>query len=91
MPDYFFLTRSTCREILSRQYPYGELTDQDVREGVRHGLRPQIPAGVVPTFSDLMKMCWAADPAARPTFGEVVTQLDDILETSGSASMLLES
>lgn len=38
----------------------------------------ELPAGVFPSYREyceLMQACWAADPAARPTFGAIVQRL----------------
>jgi hypothetical protein len=35
-------------------------------------------AFVPPAWRELMEDCWAADPNARPTFGEVVRRLKDL-------------
>ena len=42
---------------------------------VLNNLRPTFPAGVPPGFVALAQRCWAARPAARPTFAEILTHL----------------
>jgi hypothetical protein len=37
-----------------------------------------IPQGCPPVLSSLMQLCWQTDPKARPTFKQILTQLDQI-------------
>ena len=44
---------------------------------VNEGLRPKISEKDGPgPFLDLMKRCWADDPDRRPSFGEIIRDLD---------------
>ena len=60
--------------------PHDGLAVADVFNGMLDGsLRPKIPVHPQPSsgWQALMEACWATDPAARPSFEEVV----DILES----------
>lgn len=40
------------------------------------GGRPQIPAAAAPAgYRSLLERCWATDPATRPRFAEICTEL----------------
>lgn len=58
----------------------------------RHGFRPSPLPAILPEepelsslllhdYSSLMTACWAQDPAKRPTFGDVMTALEAMLDT----------
>ena len=50
------------------------------------GARPEALAGDVPAeYGALMHACWAADPAARPTAGELVRALTPLAEAAAAA------
>ncbi len=66
-------------EILTQTVPWNELPSKfmvnHVDAALREGKRPAITGSHFcgPGFRELMERCWAQDPAARPTFDEVVT------------------
>jgi len=41
--------------------------------------RPVAPPGTLPSIAALMKRCWAPDPVYRPTFEEIIRNLDEIM------------
>lgn len=49
-----------------------------IRDGVRNGLRPEIPKDVPETLAKLMRACWDQDPKKRPTMSEVVAALEPL-------------
>jgi len=53
---------------------YGEVVERVV---VSHR-RPVFPVYVPPAYAALASRCWAADPAARPTFASVLAALNDL-------------
>ncbi|GAB0489461.1 hypothetical protein MMPV_000680 [Pyropia vietnamensis] len=56
--------------------PYGYLTPAQAAIGVaRRGLRPALPTGAHRGLAALARACWAAEPAGRPPFREVVATL----------------
>ncbi|GFR46725.1 hypothetical protein Agub_g8348 [Astrephomene gubernaculifera] len=44
------------------------------------GMRPEFPPHVPKQLVDMAEACWAADPTIRPTFEQLVVQLDELLE-----------
>lgn len=56
---------------------------------VYQGQRPTIPPGCPKQYADVMRACWDADPAARPTFEAVhdilVKQLDSMRSRAAEA------
>jgi hypothetical protein len=56
--------------------PYGaSASPEAVMAAVRAGARPPPPHGCDARWAALMHACWAASPAARPTFAEIVPML----------------
>lgn len=43
--------------------------------------RPEITENIDKQVANLMKACWHSDPDLRPTMGQVVSQLEKIIET----------
>ena len=43
---------------------------------VIQGERPSVPESVPTLLGDLIRKCWAGDPESRPTFEEIVSQLE---------------
>lgn len=48
------------------------------------GQKPDIPADMPAEYRALMEACWATDPAARPTFPEILLQLRSMLEVAAA-------
>lgn len=44
------------------------------------GLRPLLPRRCPPGFAELMRACWRADPAERPTFRHVMEALEGLAD-----------
>lgn len=42
---------------------------------VNNTLRPSIPTWCDPLWKSLMERCWSAEPASRPSFSEVASEL----------------
>jgi len=60
--------------------PYKHLkTEQVVQEVARNGQRPDRPEYCHPQLYKIMSRCWCHEPEARPTFGKLVKQLDELL------------
>lgn len=41
--------------------------------------RPPIPEDLVPSLKNLMTACWDPDPNKRPSFKEIIDQLDNVI------------
>jgi hypothetical protein len=78
-------------EILTRKVPYDDCLTKymyEFAELVRNGRRPTLTETLTDDeamdYIELMKQCWDGDPQTRPMFGEIVTRLDLMQETSVS-------
>jgi serine/threonine protein kinase len=85
-------------ELATREMPWGELLNIDVDSGefgltffealnmaLQNGQRPPVPSTLVvksPLFVTVMKRCWAGDPADRPEFADIVSELETCLEAT---------
>jgi serine/threonine protein kinase len=67
----------TCSEILTGDLPFNELQEnlKNLRERVKDGLRPQLPASVPPCLVSLIQRCWDAEASKRPKFSEICVEL----------------
>jgi hypothetical protein len=45
---------------------------------VEQKLRPRIPNNANPQWRDLIVACWSEDPAARPSFDEIMKTLENM-------------
>nr|GEV42069.1 serine/threonine-protein kinase STE20-like [Tanacetum cinerariifolium] len=63
-------------EILTCEEPYADMHYGAIIGGiVNNTLRPTIPSDSDPEWRRLMEICWATDPAVRPSFTEITNQL----------------
>eukprot|EP00035_Acanthoeca_spectabilis_P005475 m.114177 g.114177 ORF g.114177 m.114177 type:complete len:128 (+) comp13043_c0_seq3:1609-1992(+) len=73
-------------ELATREAPWAELRAADsepeffeaLNRALQTGQRPDVPPEIVtrfPQFVGIMKGCWAGDPAERPKFSVVATEL----------------
>ncbi|CAO2205429.1 unnamed protein product [Urochloa humidicola] len=67
-------------ELATSKVPYDNMTPLQAALGVRQGLRLDIPTSVHPKLSKLIRRCWHEDPDVRPTFVEIIVELEDILQ-----------
>lgn len=69
-------------ELLTREDPFAQHEDYDefVDSVCNGGERPVIPEWCPDSLRALIVSCWATNPDDRPTFPEMVTALDDVLE-----------
>jgi len=67
--------------MLTREEPYLEYEDLNTfRTDICHrNVRPVIPNDCVPSLSNLIQRCWHRNPRNRPTFEEIVRELEYIL------------
>ncbi|KAJ9519284.1 hypothetical protein QJQ45_017942 [Haematococcus lacustris] len=69
-------------EMYTGQRPYGNLKQQQlVEEVVMRGLRPKFPFDAPQPYVALSQACWSGSAHARPTFDEVLTTLNSMLNT----------
>jgi serine/threonine protein kinase len=69
-------------EVLTRKQPFAGRNFMGVSLDVLEGKRPQVPADCPAEFKKLMKKCWHADASKRPSMEDVLSRLDDILQTA---------
>lgn len=66
-------------EAIAWSEPYPDMGSSEVMSGVASGtLRPILPPHTPSELKTLLLRCWRADPSERPTFDELVPQLDAI-------------
>jgi serine/threonine protein kinase/class 3 adenylate cyclase len=74
----------TMWEVLTRQIPYGgDRPEVVIQQVLSQGRRPEIPSDIPEPVASLIRQGWAEDPAARPTFKEIVTRLNAVLGVTG--------
>jgi serine/threonine protein kinase len=74
-------------ELLTGKSPYDDLSiesfEQLIEEICEKGTREKIPDDCPPSFRKLIESCWAPLPEQRPSFLQLITQLDEcILEVA---------
>ncbi|KAL5009341.1 hypothetical protein ScPMuIL_014922 [Solemya velum] len=68
-------------EIFAMGYmPYPGRTNQDVMQFVTSGGRLEPPENCPTVIYQLMSICWAAIPETRPTFTDIIEQLERFVE-----------
>eukprot|EP00002_Diphylleia_rotans_P000489 TRINITY_DN1025_c0_g1_i12.p1 TRINITY_DN1025_c0_g1~~TRINITY_DN1025_c0_g1_i12.p1 ORF type:complete len:2045 (+),score=374.67 TRINITY_DN1025_c0_g1_i12:132-6266(+) len=81
-------------EIITRKIPF-EGADNPFGVAMQvalTNLRPPIEGlSIPPLISQVIEACWAADPSARPTFVQVVRDIQGLKEMSGSKNSSLSS
>ncbi|XP_026405312.1 serine/threonine-protein kinase STY8-like [Papaver somniferum] len=73
-------------ELTTAKVPYDTMTPLQAALGVRQGLRPSIPENANPRLLDLMQRCWEGVPSSRPSFSEIISELEGILQEVKAAS-----
>ncbi|KAK3256548.1 hypothetical protein CYMTET_34320 [Cymbomonas tetramitiformis] len=77
-------------ELLTHRVPYDEMNSLNVAVQVAyHGMRLPIPPNCPSKADELMQRCWEEDPAKRPSFSDILDQLQlfqacDLLLTNSS-------
>jgi len=72
-------------ESLTRLEPFSHHSDFDafVEAVCINHERPPLPADCLPSLKNLITKCWAANPAVRPSFPEIVDSLEHIIIECG--------
>jgi len=76
----------TMYELWTGKTPYsscGFTKPWDIAHFVVKGDRLPIPGDMPPSYSAIMCACWEHDPKKRPTFSDVVKQLEEIVHDDG--------
>eukprot|EP01087_Luapelamoeba_hula_P020228 TRINITY_DN686_c0_g1_i1.p1 TRINITY_DN686_c0_g1~~TRINITY_DN686_c0_g1_i1.p1 ORF type:complete len:603 (-),score=134.60 TRINITY_DN686_c0_g1_i1:128-1936(-) len=68
-------------QILTRETPFKGIRsfDEFLDEIIDNHTRPPIPKGLDSSFEALINDCWHPEPAKRPSFGQILDRLDDVL------------
>lgn len=64
--------------------PYHGINAYDLQRLLESGYRMKMPANCNPEIYQLMQNCWLAEPNERPTFSQIVQNLEDILSDRGN-------
>ncbi|KAH0976764.1 hypothetical protein GBA52_026483 [Prunus armeniaca] len=67
-------------ELVTAKVPYDTMTPLQAALGVRQGLRPDLPSTGHPKLLELMQKCWDADPSNRPSFSDIIAELEYLLQ-----------
>lgn len=70
-------------EIAAREPPYKNIMGTKVSvEVVKNDLRPKIPKKAPEAMARLMKKCWDRNPVKRPSFKEIIMELEKMKMTN---------
>lgn len=67
-------------ELITAKIPYETMTPLQAALGVRQGLRPELPENAHPKLLCLMQRCWETVPEKRPSFSEIIVELENLNE-----------
>lgn len=63
-------------ELLTGEKPYVALGIGSIVYSVIYAhARPDLPQDAPPSYADLIRRCWAADPADRPTMADILADV----------------
>ena len=75
-------------EMAHRMVPFGYMTSRfDIEDAIARGDRPAISDSVPLEFKTLMTKCWQTNPNDRPTFKDIVKELDALLSEEAPAAI----
>ncbi len=69
-------------ELVTHKIPFSHLNlripeeEYVLQMKISNGERPRIPDSCDPKLASLLRRCWAEDPGSRPTFTEILTDLE---------------
>lgn len=67
-----------CYVLLSKRPPFDDCTPLQAALAVaRQDLRPRLPSNLPRSLTDLIVASWNKDPAKRPDFESIVTELEE--------------
>jgi len=66
-------------EMITQKYPYdGQPPYHVVISVATKGIRPELNSSIPPEFAKMMTTCWDEDPEVRPSFGDLVIELEEL-------------
>lgn len=80
-----FSMGSVLWELWTRRRIFKGVPQVDVYRAVIAGEMPPLPSGCDSTYARLVRACWHADPAQRPSFEDMIPTLETV-STSAAAS-----
>ncbi|XP_062514419.1 probable serine/threonine-protein kinase drkA [Corticium candelabrum] len=75
-------------EICSRKIPYYDQICDHLMTAIMNGTRPTVPENDQNDYIQLMKACWSGNVNCRPTFKDIVLNLEEMSEKSISIEIL---
>ena len=79
-------------ELLTTEIPYKNLEDFQIYNELQNGHHPHFTHPIGEAYKNLIERCWSNDPEERPTFSEIIEELetnnDFIIETVEEADFL---
>lgn len=79
-----------CWEIATNmEVPFGEFQDREktvINKIIHQNLRPTIPESCPEEFANLIKSCWDVNPVKRPSFDQIVEQINIMIEQAPASS-----
>eukprot|EP00842_Homolaphlyctis_polyrhiza_P001077 jgi/Hompol1/1970/HPOL_005805-RA len=76
----------TASHILSGKMPFSGIEPSMIPMRIAGGRRPDLPPTIPESLWSLVEQCWNQDPAKRPSFDTIVSQLDAIISESTGSS-----
>lgn len=65
-------------EMHTRSPPFAGVDEGRLSDLVAQGRRPELATGLAQQMTDLIRHCWDASPARRPTFEEIIATFLDM-------------
>lgn len=62
-------------QIVTNERPYKNLKNSYIAQKVKNGERPLFHVPVLKSYQNLIKKCWSQDPNKRPSFDQIVREL----------------
>mmetsp|Transcript_1758 Transcript_1758/g.3316 ORF Transcript_1758/g.3316 Transcript_1758/m.3316 type:complete len:99 (+) Transcript_1758:2380-2676(+) len=91
IPSDVFSFGVVLYELFLQKEPWAGHDVIEVVLNVCAGERMIVPDSVPPVISGLMQKCWDHDPAARPSFGEIIRILENLGQCGSDEEVVADS